>query len=68
MTNIQTIFDFCPPVLKKVAGYCIDIVLFVDCQLLKVVFFYLVDGVRYHLYHTMPGRWISIGKPKCLAP
>ena len=44
-------------------GYCSHILLFAGFQLQKVVVFDLVDEVRYHLYHTVPGRWIGRGAP-----
>ena len=43
--NVQTIFDFCPRVLKHVMGYRIHSVLYAGFRLLKVIVFGVVDEV-----------------------
>jgi hypothetical protein len=48
-------------VWKYVVGYCSHSLLIAGFQLLKIVVFDLVDEVTYHLYHTVPGRWIGRG-------
>ena len=61
--NIQSMFDLSSHVWKYVVGYCSQSLLFAGFQLLKIVVFDLVDEERYHLYHTVPGRWIGRGAP-----
>jgi hypothetical protein len=61
MTNIQTMFDTSPYVLKKVAGYRSDGVPYADFQILKFFVFDRVNETRYHGNYTIPGGWIALG-------
>ena len=56
-TNIQTIFDLCPRVLKHVVGYCSHSIACANFQLLKIVVFDQVDDVL----HTTPKEKKSNG-------
>ena len=66
-TNMQKKLDFCSRVLLHVVGYRSHILLDAGYQLLKIVFD-LADEVRFHLHHTMPGRWIGRGVPIAWPP
>jgi len=61
MTNIQTMFDTSPSVLKKVAGFHNDGVPCADFQILKVFVFDRVNQRRYHGNYTIPDGWITLG-------
>jgi hypothetical protein len=67
MTNIPIMFTFCPRVLKRDLGYSSHNILYAGVQLLKIVFV-LIDKVRNHLNHSMPGRWLSRGTPIAWPP
>jgi hypothetical protein len=61
MTNIQTMFDTSPSVLKKGAGYRSDGVPYADFQILKVFVFDCVNEKRYHGNYTTQDGWIVLG-------
>ena len=48
MTDIQTMFDTSPCVLKKVVGYRSDGFPYADCQILKA---FVADHVKETRYH-----------------
>jgi hypothetical protein len=56
-------FDLSSHVWKYDVGYCSQSLLFAGFQLLKIVVFDFVDEVRYHVYHTVPGRWLGSAYP-----
>jgi hypothetical protein len=61
MTNVQTMFDTYPCVLKKVVGYRSDGVPYENFQILKVFVFDRINEMRYHGNYTIPGGWIALG-------
>lgn len=61
VTNIQTMFDTSPSVLKKVVGYRSEGVTYANFQILKVFVFDHVNETRYHGNYMKPEGWFTLG-------
>ena len=68
MTNIQMIFESYVYVLKHIVDYHSHSVPYACFQVLKIVVYDLVDGVRDHLNHIMPGNLTGRGVPIARPP
>jgi len=62
MTNNETIFNPCLCVLKHVLGFHSHIT-YAGFQLLKIIFFDLIDEVRNYFTYVMHGGWFGKGTP-----